>query len=109
MGGTKLKVELGVGIFGVPVGQVVTMKWKSQPKQPVPNPCEGAKRIKIKFLLFPRCINQEWRWLEKAAWEQEYAWVSELKDNNMVLWVMWDVGHFRWIDKRWVEIETRYA
>ena len=32
----------------------------------------GDKRIKSHFLLFPRVINEEVRWLEKATWEESW-------------------------------------
>lgn len=30
----------------------------------------GESRTKNKFLIFPKCINNEWRWLEKTSWIQ---------------------------------------
>jgi len=27
-------------------------------------------RIKKAFLIFPKCIKREWRWLEIATWEE---------------------------------------
>ena len=31
-----------------------------------------GKRMKTRFLLFPKCINGEWRWFEKATWQEYY-------------------------------------
>jgi len=33
---------------------------------------EGARRIRTGFLLFPKCIQGQWRWLEYASWEEIY-------------------------------------
>ena len=42
------------------------------------------RRVRRGFLLFPRCINGEWRWLEMAEWRQFWgvglrscAWIDE--------------------------------
>lgn len=35
-------------------------------------PKPDDKRIKTKFLLFPKTIWYETRWLERAAWEQRF-------------------------------------
>ena len=40
------------------------MKWKEENK-------EGKERIVNKFLLIPRCIDSETRWLEKATIKQK--------------------------------------
>ena len=57
------------------------MKWKT--------PKSGDKRIVSKFLLFPREINNEVRWLEKVKIEQEY-------DRGCLLgW--WDI---KWADSK---------
>jgi len=34
---------------------------------------QGDKVIRKKFLLFPKTVNKELRWLEKASWEEEYV------------------------------------
>lgn len=47
------------------------MKWrKKQKKNIIPN--DGELRIISKFLYFPMCINDEYRWLERVKIEQEY-------------------------------------
>jgi hypothetical protein len=49
------------------------MRWK----EPEPNgPKWGDRRMKTKFLLFPKCMRGEWRWLETAYWMQEYEFRS---------------------------------
>lgn len=37
----------------------------------------GNKRIRKGFLLFPKCMGNELRWLEHAKWEQEYVEYAE--------------------------------
>ncbi len=36
------------------------------------HPKKGDKRTKEKFLLFPKTIGLETRWLERARWEDEF-------------------------------------
>lgn len=38
-----------------------------------PNPIVRETRIREKFLFFPKVINRELRWLEKAAWVEQYV------------------------------------
>jgi hypothetical protein len=38
----------------------------------------GNKRIITKFLLFPKIINDEFRWLESATIEQEFQQVGRM-------------------------------
>lgn len=35
-------------------------------------PRNGATRSRDGFLLLPRCIEGEWRWLERADWIERY-------------------------------------
>ena len=44
----------------------------------------GDTRIKTRFLILPKFIRGEWRWLEIASWKQIY---SEI---------------WGWVDKEWV-------
>lgn len=37
-------------------------------------PRDGDLRKKKRFLLLPKHINREWRWLEVAEWEDVYVW-----------------------------------
>jgi hypothetical protein len=67
------------------------MRWKT-PKKTYPN-C-GDKRRVTKFLLIPRCMGEEWRWLEKATWTQEYQ-IFYYEDYNVGKWVN--------IDEPWVD------
>jgi len=53
---------------------------------------KGKTRIKKGFLLFPKNINGEIRWLEFAKWEQKV--IEFMCENNVVLG--WDNDD--WID-----------
>jgi len=33
---------------------------------------DGEKRTVTRFLIFPKCIGDEWRWLERATWAEHY-------------------------------------
>ena len=53
------------------------MRWKEKPR-----PANGDKRVKRVWLLFPKCVAGEWRWLETAWIRQEFVgrtmlgWIS---------------------------------
>jgi hypothetical protein len=32
----------------------------------------GDIRVRSGFLLIPKCIRSEWRWLERAEWSEEF-------------------------------------
>ena len=65
------------------------MKWKRKQW-----PKEGDKRIAERFLLFPKVLDDEWRWLEIAQIHQEY---------QPVRWMV-DVPTLRdWVDLCWIE------
>lgn len=63
------------------------MRWKTKPK-----PQWLDTRIKERFLFFPKKIDNEWRWLEKAKYKQQYEiW----RDNGLHL--------VDWVDKEWID------
>ncbi len=66
-----------------------TMKWKKRKK-----PNNGDTRIKKKFLLFPKCIEGDCRWLEMAKYKQRYRRFVTL---NRI--------YDEWIDVEWVDNE----
>ena len=68
------------------------MRWKKDPlKDSI-----GRVRIINKFLIFPRCINGEWRWLERCNIEQQVIKSEILYDGILVL------GHkYTWINRNW--------
>lgn len=59
------------------------MKWKSNKVN------IGQERIEKKFLLFPKCINNEWRWLEKVSYKQRYR--RELDSSGFYCYLWEDV------------------
>ena len=56
-------------------------------------PRRGDTRVKSGFLLFPKYIGDEMRWLEFAAWEQELVQTYD---------GAWGVG-WNWENRRWTE------
>jgi hypothetical protein len=68
------------------------MRWTN--KEPLIN----DKRIKSKFLLFPKTINEETRWLERADWIEKfvavYVYKTEIEETpNKYFWLP-----IKWID-----------
>lgn len=63
------------------------MRWSSKPKPEI-----GDCRVKVAFLWLPKKINNEWRWMEWAAWEEQY---DEYKGS-------W------WLATRWLEGEIKH-
>ena len=80
------------------------MKWKM--KDPEPDPVEGQKRIQKGFLFFPKCLNREWRWLEKAIWiercERKYG--SDMGYLDQVLDLGW--RPYAWYKGREEDLNT---
>jgi len=68
------------------------MRWKSKKKQ---QPKDGDIRIGERFLLFPKHLDGEWRWLELAQIHQEY---------RPTRWMFPDIPTlYEWVDLHWVE------
>lgn len=44
------------------------MRWT-----PKPLPDLGTLRVRVGFLWLPKKLNGEWRWLEYAAWSEEFV------------------------------------
>ncbi len=63
------------------------MKWKTEQN------VRGTQRIVSKFLLIPRCLNGEWRWLERAEIWQEWA------DDP---WNDSRAECLKWVNQKWV-------
>ena len=61
------------------------MRW---PKRGFPR--GGEQRTRRQFLLFPRCIQNEWRWLEHACWREYWQIVRSMSSNHH--WVA-----FEWV------------
>lgn len=51
---------------------------------------EGDIRIIEKFLIFPKCIDEEWRWWERVIYEQKY---TNYKFGSF---------DYTWIDIKWI-------
>lgn len=64
------------------------MRWKKKVQ-----PREYHVRIVTRFLFIPKCVDDEWRWLEWASVEQRYS-DAILMDGNYY----W--RNVRWIDDR---------
>jgi hypothetical protein len=45
------------------------MRWHENNK---PQPNSGDRRTVRRFLIFPKEMGGEWRWLEMASWTQRY-------------------------------------
>lgn len=59
-------------------------------------PKEGDTRIKTKFLILPKIINHERRWLEIASYKQQVSIVKILYDASSVEYV------YGWKDIEWI-------
>ena len=44
---------------------------------PKKNINEGAIRVRHGFLIFPKLIKREIRWLERTAWKEEYIIIAD--------------------------------
>jgi len=51
------------------------MRWKAKPQ-----PKLSDVRIIDCFLWLPKCVNDEWRWLENARISQQYCYEGVWKD-----------------------------
>lgn len=65
-------------------------------------PIEGQTRLIGKFLLFPKIINRELRWLEYAYYEQ----VAVKTDVGGSM--EWGNYKNKWRNKKWVNINDKY-
>jgi hypothetical protein len=55
----------------------ISMRWKQKEEK---QPLSGDVRFKTGFLLFPKFLNGETRWLEKTSWVQKYGWYGLNED-----------------------------
>lgn len=65
------------------------MRWK---KRKEIRPDIGDTKIVEKFLWWPACLNDEWRWLERVVIEQEFR-----EDQGWILY------YPDWVDVRWID------
>jgi hypothetical protein len=66
------------------------MRWDCKPL-----PTEGDIKIKKKFLLFPKNIDCETRWLEFVEYEQKYERCYYYYQGNRYY-------NLQWVNKRWL-------
>jgi hypothetical protein len=64
------------------------MRWFKKPRW-----CEGGRRTRRGFLLLPKLIGNEWRWLVFARWLEEYTIFTD----GFTHWYEW--APIRWLDK----------
>lgn len=57
----------------------------------------GRKRVKRKFLLFPKVINHELRWFEKAMWVQEVDYSVKIYGYGGI------ERNYYWKDVEWLD------
>lgn len=62
-----------------------------------PRPREGDIRIMDKFLLFPKCIMDETRWLERARFKQKLVTKFDIFSDSP--YTGWYLG---WSDWEWI-------
>ena len=67
-----------------------------------PEPKVGDTIIVSKFLWFPKSINREWRWLEKASYKRKYDAVPVSDRSCIHTWV-----NIEWVDKRSIVIDGK--
>lgn len=49
------------------------MRWNERPAKQ--GPVDGEMRSRTGFLIFPKTIDGQTRWLERASWNERYQWV----------------------------------
>ena len=69
------------------------MRWKTKESF---YPKYGARRMVTKFLLFPKEMEGEWRWLETASWMKEYR-MFNYEDYSIGKWA--DMNNEGWMDR----------
>jgi len=74
------------------------MRWKKRKKEQQPR--EGDRRIAEQFLLFPKYLDDEWRWLELTQIHQEY---------QPVYWVVDIATIWGWEDLHWATLDEPMA
>lgn len=75
------------------------MRWKVRSKE---EPELGETRLIRKFLLFPKRINDEWRWLERALIYQKY-----ISRRALIPEVRHPIYIKCWRDSSWADNESR--
>lgn len=86
-----LFIREGVNTIKEKYKGVYKVRWRKN-RNTKPYPEDGETRIITRFLLFPKEINNEYRWLESVKIEQFYRGYDYVRD----------IGGF-WVDKDWVD------
>lgn len=66
------------------------MKWTK--------PTFGDERTKTAFLIFPKTIRRETRWLERASWLEIYKKVSFCDEDGLYLYT-----GGKWLECYWID------
>ncbi len=78
------------------------MRWKSKTN---PTPKLGDYRMQKGFLLFPKTICGETRWLEFAEWEEICEFQREFDTGGMAYSI--SVGDYRWVPFQWSDLPRK--
>ena len=60
------------------------MRW-SEKKKKITR--DGDTKTVTRFLIFPKKLNGQWRWLEKARWIKKYVWNGDCYEWNDQDWL----------------------
>lgn len=71
------------------------MRWYKKKYRPEPN--LGASRSVRKYLIFPKCVNGQYRWLEMAVYEEQYVEVYYPSRHSPRL-----IQYKTWAPRRWL-------
>ena len=64
------------------------MRWKKEQE-----PIKGESRVVVKFLIFPKCLDNEWRWFEKCYITQK-------------AYPGYESGGTYWLDQHWLDTKN---
>lgn len=75
--------------------EVVNMRWQKKRKKKLRQDA-GSERTVTRFLLFPKCIDYEYRWLETATWRQRLVLARSQYRDSII-----KHNYLKWIDVYW--------
>jgi len=64
---------------------------------------EGDTNIIRRFLFLPKGINEEWRWLEFASYEQEVKSLPRITYGHISPGYSPSRRYLAWVDTKWVD------
>lgn len=76
------------------------MRWASKGSKQAPK--EGDHRIVDRFLFFPKCIDDEWRWLEFASIGQKCKMLASLSPDPST-----ELKYPGWVDVGWILVRNQ--